>query len=829
MLTLNDALSVSEGMIGTKAFRLAKLRAAGFPVKAALVLTIDEVVAISEGEEKLSEMADTVRALLTIDSSGVAVRSSGVGEDGALSWAGQFKSRLFVRLEEFPEAVKDCIAAGSGATVEGYARLHGIPVPRLALIVQEMVDASMSGVLFTRDPVQLQDRVMVLETVDGVAEALVSGQVMPHRIYFGTDSLEVIRAEGAAVPEVTSAQIAELAHWGREAVRLFGKEQDIEWAFDRSGRLFIQQSRDITTSARVEIVRIRSNVIEQVGRELTREHERLARLGLNLQSDVLSDQNIAELLTHHPRQMALGMFTYGFAHGEGGIRSGRNEMGYAIGEELDQGFFLLVGGQPRCSIIHDAFTYRISGIPLADYAKLVNFYLQRIRENPSLANYPEIVLYNQNPDTRFLEEHFGRDKSPEYQRAYRRFYEGIRIAEDSIHETCARDFVPTWQSEMVRIRAEIERGITDSEALIDFYHLLCDRLRTYACSMFVKVARLGFFAYARLRNLLTELFGGEGQVHLDTVTAGIPIELNPNLSLSIELKELRDGRSSLDALVTRFGHLSWHELEISVPRYRERPEIFSELASRIDRDPREQFTDVAGASRALQEKLLEGSGSRREELEREIQIARRYLPLREVVKFEFLKAYDLARYAAQCIERQLGWSEGLIFNLNPSEVFRLNVEPEALRILAEERMRQWEDNQALYVPAVIFSDRLDEVGYPPAEGASRILRGIGVTSFTTEGEVVIAHRPDDPETLRYIRSGSIIVTVTTDPSWTTILSLVGKKGGLVTEVGGLLAHGAIYAREAGIAAVLNVPRATTILKAGMRVRVNGPQGYVEIL
>ena len=110
-----------------------------------------------------------------------------------------------------------------------------------------------------------------------------------------------------------------------------------------------------------------------------------------------------------------------------------------------------------------------------------------------------------------------------------------------------------------------------------------------------------------------------------------------------------------------------------------------------------------------------------------------------------------------------------------------------------------------------------------------ILKGIGVTNIVTEGDVVVVRSSDDLEAISHLKKGSILVTETTNPAWSTLLSIVGSKGGLVTEIGGMLAHGAIYAREVGMAAVLNIPQATHILKTGMRVRVNGAQGYVEIM
>lgn len=111
------------------------------------------------------------------------------------------------------------------------------------------------------------------------------------------------------------------------------------------------------------------------------------------------------------------------------------------------------------------------------------------------------------------------------------------------------------------------------------------------------------------------------------------------------------------------------------------------------------------------------------------------------------------------------------------------------------------------------------------------LRGLGVTNNCVEGEVVVILKSNlhNQKTLRLLQPGKVIVAETTDPTWSPLIAAVGKQGGLVTEVGGLLAHNALISREVGNAAMMDVPRATQRLHTGMHVRVNGPAGIVEIL
>jgi rifampicin phosphotransferase len=205
------------------------------------------------------------------------------------------------------------------------------------------------------------------------------------------------------------------------------------------------------------------------------------------------------------------------------------------------------------------------------------------------------------------------------------------------------------------------------------------------------------------------------------------------------------------------------------------------------------------------------------------------MPLREEVKFNFLKAYAMLRRTALQISAEVQWDPDLVFHLDPQEVFRMVEEHEVLFGVASERKRLRQLEKAFHVPAVLPADDLGQIDVIANMETSSVLRGIGVTNAVTEGEVVVVRSVDEAEALASLKSGSILVTITTDPAWSPILSRIGAKGGLVTEVGGLLAHGAVYAREVGIAAVLNVPRATEVLRTGMRVCVNGPLGTIEIV
>jgi len=107
--------------------------------------------------------------------------------------------------------------------------------------------------------------------------------------------------------------------------------------------------------------------------------------------------------------------------------------------------------------------------------------------------------------------------------------------------------------------------------------------------------------------------------------------------------------------------------------------------------------------------------------------------------------------------------------------------------------------------------------------------GIGVTPFITKGGVVVVLDPHNTQAIANLKPGSVLITKTTDPTWAPIITAVGGKGALVTEIGGPLAHGAIVARDLGIACVQNVPGVTKRFKTGDLIEVDGKNGAVTLI
>lgn len=207
----------------------------------------------------------------------VAVRSSATVEDTAqYSFAGMFESFLNVRgAEALLRRVRDCFASLFGPRVLAYRLRQGLlgGEPLIAVVVQEMIDAETSGVLFTADPATGNPDVVVIEAAWGLGEVVVGGQVQPDRYVvqkrtlaiversIGVKDFELVRSptgenekralppDRAAAPCLSDEEVRRLAELGRRAEAHFGTPQDVEFAIDRRG-IFLVQTRPITTLAR---------------------------------------------------------------------------------------------------------------------------------------------------------------------------------------------------------------------------------------------------------------------------------------------------------------------------------------------------------------------------------------------------------------------------------------------------------------------------------------------------------------------------------------------------------------------------------------------------
>src|SRR2546430_1657702 len=265
--SLDELTAADLPEVGGKGANLGELRRAGFPVPDGFVITTAAYALAAEAAGVTGEnpatarvrlaatpvpagIADAVReAYGVLGAPAVAVRSSATAE--ALpdaGFAGQQDTLLNISGEDVVlDAVRKCWASLWDDRAVAYRQTHDVPARglRLAVVVQRLVDADSAGVLFTADPITGRRRRAVIEAVRGLGEQLVSGSVNPEHFVVNTRSGEVLERRGDILSET---QLRELAAAGARIEDHFGRPQDIEWAIDRGGKLWIVRLRDLTTA-----------------------------------------------------------------------------------------------------------------------------------------------------------------------------------------------------------------------------------------------------------------------------------------------------------------------------------------------------------------------------------------------------------------------------------------------------------------------------------------------------------------------------------------------------------------------------------------------------
>jgi pyruvate,water dikinase len=281
----------AAGIAGGKGASLSRLERAGFPVPTGFVVCAPAFQAfldvaagheflrarmaeVGAGEERSTAVAarairefilnrplpgvvdDHIRRRYEqLGAAAVAVRSSAVEEDGdRASFAGQHDTFLGVRgADAVAASVRECWASFFTDRALFYRRQKGmLSDVRVAVVVQEMVPADASGVMFTVDPIRKRRDHLVIEAVVGLGEGIVSGAVTPdHHVMdraTGQIVTEVIAAKDVAslAPVLSASDLTRLRDLGLRLEQFFGKPQDVEWSFC-SGELFLLQSRPITT------------------------------------------------------------------------------------------------------------------------------------------------------------------------------------------------------------------------------------------------------------------------------------------------------------------------------------------------------------------------------------------------------------------------------------------------------------------------------------------------------------------------------------------------------------------------------------------------------
>ena len=880
VVSLDDVLSSAEQAIGPKAMSLVRLKKIGLAVPAGFCVTEsalrehlewnDLIGCLKSALDKLAKAKPKARGVLLanvrqtiieaslaeqvrreienhyrkLDAERVAVRSSGTAEDlPGHSFAGQHDSYLGItNLDDCIEAVKKCWASLWTLRAYEYRRRNGFDHLNIsmAVIVQTLVAADVSGVIFTADPITGERGNLLIEACFGLGEALVSGKVTPDRFVVRKKRLKlwsrtisekklecVLDTDGSiqehAIEEERSISVTldkrQMRRLAKLAISIeaeFGCPQDIEWAIcDR--KIHLLQSRPITALPPEKSWEDRQIWCGSPVREVM--------------PDVVTPVTVSML-----EEMLAGLF--------------------------DPIFHLLCadrGDHPTFDIIAGRVYFN------------ANIWASAIGCLPGTGKFNGTTFAGSHRGlqeaTRRLQVATDKDL-PDLKHKKLRFYLKLPlIIVGSLRNTPARG-----QRILAKIGAKTERW-----SRLDVENLSCDQIMAYLDQLMGQFAELlGHFlylfsilsAYPVLHWVCTrwlsddgscapQLLAGVGNM-VDAVSGLDLWRLAAAADKSDEIKALimsdddwdtlegklsqsDPGRDFLESwlhFMHSHGHHCRGELELYNRRWFETPDYILKLVrgymSQIGRiDPVSNHAERAEQRRQLERQCRRQLGNpiKRLIFNRLLVHSQQGWVFRENVKSEVVKLLTAMRRLLLELGKKLADKDVLaerddIFFLRLDEMSPV-VQGSAgfdIRKVIASRRAEYDKNSLITPPDVIFGKfDPDECTYPEPDEQAEVLNGLAVSPGVVTGKARVILRADDDE---HLLADEILVAPFTDPGWTPYFV---PAAAIVMDEGGVISHGSIIAREYGIPAVVNVGGGTKIIKTGQTIQVDGDQGVVRIL
>ncbi|WP_405062361.1 PEP-utilizing enzyme [Kribbella sp. NBC_01505] len=772
--------------VGGKAAGLGALIQAGFAVPDGFVVT-DPV----DGPEALAEVAAAYEELGT---GPVAVRSSSTAEDLAeASFAGQYDTFLEVRgLPEVLRAIEKCRASLEADRAVRYRAANGIGTAEIAVIVQRMVDARSAGVLFTANPVSGHRGEMVLEAAEGLGEAVVTGTVVPHRYVLPRTTAS--RTSGP----LSAAEVEDLGLIGGRLHEVFGGPQDAEWAIDRTGRLWLTQTRPITSLFPVPTPYggLRAYWSVNVYQGLTRPFTPLGVVVMRARQHALEESLTAK--GFDPELVEVDGWLYW-------------DITAGLGDET----------KVRGAVAFADALASPSGQLIAEAARRPEF-------APVPASRP--VRRKTRWDRVVLAALFPGFASRRVRRRADQLVHGfVGPVEAAPEQRLA--YVETTYRAVCRTEVSLPRGANQAGGIAQD---LAGRLLAGV----VSAAELGAVFRGVPGNPTSEMDLALWEVARRTRAERVLDELGPD-ELAAEYHRgglPRPVRSSVADFLAEYGFRVTGEIDFGVPRWVDDPApVFASLqayrkAMDAGHDAAEHFEGSARQADAtigdLVGRLPARAVLRRAAARRLLRRSRRLRGLREVPKFTLMRGYQQLRDQLLEVGRSIV-DLGILDRAD--DVMYLDLEEiraalgggESRGLVTARRETYRRECLRRRVPSVVLSDGTT-VELPAAEPSSGLrLAGIGGSPGVAVGPARVVLDPEDA----HLEPGEILVCPSTDPGWTPLFLTAG---GLVTETGGMVSHGTTVAREYGIPAVVGVHQATVLIRTGQLIAVDGSHGLVDL-
>lgn len=813
LISLSHPDARAPHRVGGKAAALARLKAAGVPVLRGLIIPVevfddflaDQVqnVARADRSERIRsgtlppDLGGELRAQVAKLGDRLVVRSSGLDEDGAeSSWAGQFETVIGVRPgDETEAAVLECWASAFNERSVAYQARKGRTLsPRMAVLIQPVVEPRCAGVMFTINPLTGSWREMTVEAAWGQALPVVQGEVVPdyyvvrrprkcprpiqkilarvqlevtedlvraqaHEWVIGECGLDVVEVPPARVeaPKLRHVELLRLCRLGLKVEALMGGPQDMEWAMEETGHFVVLQSRPVTSGASVQRTGPALWTRRFIGERWT---EPATPLGWSMMKGLIDDF-----------------------------------IGYPDTQRS------LLGGGPPTQLFRFApylnvtmfrhLAFKLPGAPPPRFmmellpTKEQKGWRRRHAQAPDFGVYFS-VLAETFSARRWEQFSPGLWSNPRQWTAFRE-----RLDER----------LPT-----------LERPGSDAAECL----ALADQCRELS-RQYIGV-HLCSLLWA---NVLHELSGAALKAggHDDLTRDALrPIEQSWTVRTNHALWRLGRGEISMTEFLGDYGHRAASSWELFSPRWSESHgsvQVLAEAASQHD--------DPSRLATAQEERARSALGALSGWLHKLVAITQTYLLLRENQRFHFDRLLWVWGRQLRALEHHLGLEVRFLDGSELDDLISGDLSRGDAAALIGGRKDQWNLEMARRAkgeePPVFLVGAealIEDIG-------TTRLQGTGASPGVVTGTVRVLRSPEDGERLQ---PGDILVARATDPGWTPLFL---KAGGVIMELGGMLSHGAVVAREYGVPAVVNITGATQAFEDGQRVTIDGRQGVVWVV
>ncbi|MCY8272824.1 phosphoenolpyruvate synthase [Bacillus sonorensis] len=758
------------------------------------------------------------------DEHAYAVRSSATAEDlPHASFAGQQDTYLnIIGKEAILQHISKCWASLFTDRAVIYRVQNGFDHSQvyISVIVQRMVFPQASGILFTADPITSNRKLLSIDAGFGLGEALVSGlvsadcykvqdgQIVDKRIAAkklaiygrkeaGTETKQ-IDPDQQKTQTLTDEQILQLARIGRQIEAYFGRPQDIEWCLARD-TFYIVQSRPITTLYPIPEASDQENhVYISVGHQ-------------QMMTDPIKPLGLSFFLltTSAPMRKAGGRLFVDVTHNLA---------------SPDSREFLLNGMGQHDPLLKDAL---MTIIERRDFIKSIPN--DKTAPNPSRGNADMLAQVENDP-------------------------------------TIVSDLIKSSQTSIEKLKQNIQ-----TKSGSDLFSFILEDIQELKKILFNPkssvVIRAAMNASSWINENMNEWLGEKHAA--DPLSQSVPNNITSEMGLALlnvadvirpypevidylqhvkddnfldELAQFDGGQETQDAIyayLDKYGMRCAGEIDITRTRWSEKPItlvplILGNIKNFAPNARKRKFEQGRQEALKKEQELLDrlkelpDGEQKAKETKRMIDIIRNFSGYREYPKYGMVNRYfvykqALLKEAEQLVQLGVIQEKEDIYYLTFEELHEVVRTKKLDDQIISKRKDEYKLYEKLTPPRVITSDGEIIAGeYKRENLPDGAIVGLPVSSGVIEGRARVILKLEDAD----LEEGDILVTSFTDPSWTPLF--VSIKG-LITEVGGLMTHGAVIAREYGLPAVVGVENATRLIKDGQRIRMHGTEGYIEIL